>query len=493
MRVRLSDTDSFGVVLCNTGRAKIHCDRTGYGSPVVCAKVSAVLLLVSCLFLFALCGCGQKEKRTLRGRRTPQAGRISKEELREKLNNFEDYAISNIKQTADRLDSLLFDLKTQKTNLLKRARIQQAFHTMLEQKDPIIAFLEIWALCVRLTDYLEEGEGSNLYGNHQEIAITTAKLIEAGIEQIGKEFLKDNVFEETRRQIHNFADQHPIKGRFSNLIVYATQAEPGKPSVFDSVIALPMSPFTAMQGVDRTATAIQSARGSMDRIADIAEGLPESARWQMLLLLLDMEETEMAKTVLASMSTLSDSSVRFADSAEKLPEQLRQQLSLLIKEIDEEQENLQTTLDKAEQVAVSVERASAGLSDTAEAFGRTARDVNQTAQQWDAAAKSTALALQEIAKLKPPKKETDEPTKPFDVLEYRDAAEAVGETVNEMRNLTAEINKLLESQQLAEYSLRPEKITTLLTWRLGQLIVLFFVLALVYRIVVVRFVNKKNT
>ena len=256
------------------------------------------------------------------------------------------------------------------------------------------------------------------------------------------------------------------------------------------LFALPMSPFTAMQGVDRTATAIQSARGSMDHIADIVEGLPESARWQMLLLLLDMEETEMAKTVLTSMSTLSDSSVRFADSAEKLPEQLRQQLSLLIKEIDEKQENLQTTLDKAEQVAASVERASAELSNTAETFGRTAQDVNQTAQQWDAAAKSTALALQEVVKLKPPKKETAEPAKPFNVLEYRDTAEAVGETVNEMRNLTAELNKLLESQQFAEYALMPEKITTLLAWRLGQLIVLFFVSALVYRIVVLRFVKK---
>ena len=469
MRVRLSDTDSFRFV---------------------CAKVPAILVLVSCLFLFALCGCGQKAKRTLRGRRTPQAGQISKEELRESLNNFEEFAVSNIKQVADRLDALMPDIKTKKTNLLKRARIQQAFHTMLEQEDSIIAFLETWALCVRVTNYLEEGEGRNLYGDYQEITIATAKRIEARIEQIGKRFLKENVFDQTRRQIHNFAGQNPIKGIYGNVIVYATQAEPGKPSTFDSVIALPMSPFTAMQGVDRTATAIQSARGSMDRIADIVEGLPESARWQMLLLLLDMEETEMAKTVLASMSTLSDSSVRFADTAEKLPEQMRQQLSLLIKEIDEEQENLQATLDKAEQVAASVESASAGLSDTAKAFGRTAQDVNQTAQQWDAAAKSTALALQEFAKLKPPKKETTEPTKPFNVLEYRDTAEAVGETVNEMRNLTAELNKLLESQQFAEYALMPEKITTLLAWRLGQLIVLFFASALVYRIVVVRFVNK---
>jgi hypothetical protein len=490
MRATLSDTDSFLVVLCNSGRAKVHCDRTGYGFPVFCAKVSAVLVLVGCFSLFALCGCGSKEKRTLFGRRTPQAGQISKEELRESLNNFEEFAVSNIKQVADRLDLLLPDIKTQKTNLLKRAHMQQAFHTMLEQEDPIIAFIEIWALCVRARNYLEEGEGSNLYGDYQEIAITVTKRIETGIEQIGRRFLKEDVFEETRRQIHNFAGQNPIKGVYSNVIVYATQAEPGKPSTFDSVIALPMSPFTALQGVDRTATAIHGVRGSMDHISDVVKGLPESARWQMLLLLLDMEETELAKTVLASMSKLSDSSVRLADSAEKLPEQLRQQLSLLIKEIDEEQENLQTTLDKAEKVAASVESASAGLSNTAEAFGRTVQDINQTAQQWDAAAKSTALVLQEFTKLKSPKKETAEPAKPFNILEYRDTAAAVGEAVNEMRNLTAELNKLLESRQFAEYALIPEKITTLLTWRLGQLIVLFFASVLVYRIVVIRFVKK---
>jgi hypothetical protein len=98
-------------------------------------------------------------------------------------------------------------------------------------------------------------------------------------------------------------------------------------------------------------------------------------------------------------------------------------------------------------------------------------------------------SLTELNKFKTPRKGAATKSS-FSINDYRDTAESVGKTVNEMRDLTAEVRKLLESEQLSEYTFMPRRITNLMAWRLGQLISLIFILAVIYRVVIVRYVNK---
>ncbi|MHC4665203.1 MAG: hypothetical protein ACYS9T_04495 [Planctomycetota bacterium] len=337
---------------------------------------------------------------------------------------------------------------------------------MLDQEDPVIAFIETWGLCVRVRYYFEEGEGHGMYKERQSLAIETFGQIESRIEDIGREFLDEDVFAETRASIHQFARGRPVTGTFSNLIIYATEVKPGQPSAFDKVIGIPMAPFSAMKGVDRTASAIYGVQGSVERFSDIVEELPELAQWQLLLLLMEMEETEVVKSLLSSMSKFSDSSVQLAATAEKWPETIREQASILVDEIDTKQANLQVTLDKAEK--------------TAAAFDQTAKSVNEAAHGVASAANATGEAIKEWKSMPRREKNTSSTTK---VTDYRDVAQEVTNAANEMRALTAEIRELVESEQLAEYALFPRRVSNLLAWRLGQLIFLIFALALAYRLI----------
>jgi hypothetical protein len=54
-----------------------------------------------------------------------------------------------------------------------------------------------------------------------------------------------------------------------------------------------------------------------ERFSKIVAELPESSRWQLQLLLLDLEETSMTKSFLNSLSLLSESSVRLEKSVEE--------------------------------------------------------------------------------------------------------------------------------------------------------------------------------
>ena len=448
-------------------------------------RLSVFRALVLVITILYVSGCTQQQVQTLGRSSTPTIARISKEELRELLNNFEEFATAAVAQAASQVDELQPDFKTRKMSLLHRTRFKQALNTMLKRDDPIEAFIETWALSVRTTNYFKDGEGNDLFGEHQHIAVTTSEKLQTEIERIGKIFLKNNTYIETQNKISQFAQTNPITGNFSNTISFVTKVKPGEQRLFEDVINLPLSPFKAMTGVDRTASAIYGLRDSADHIADVAEELPESARWQLLLLLMEMEETKVVKTFLESMSKFSDSSVRFADTAEKLPEQLREQLSILVEEIDTKQANLRTTLDKAEKIAATVERSLVKADEVADSFGRTADSVNEAAIAWEKSAEATNLALKEFGRLKPARKDPNSKAS-FNINDYRDTAETVTVAANDLRTLTAEVREFVESDALTKYSLAVERCTNHLAWRIVQLLLLIFVLALVYKIVVRR-------
>ncbi|NOQ19976.1 MAG: hypothetical protein GQ571_08405 [Desulfobacterales bacterium] len=454
---------------------------------VECVLWHAVFVILPLL----MCGCGQNHIRKSSQIGVSQSANISKEELRELLNNFEDFASAAVAQATSQLDELQPEFKIRKMSLIHRTRYKQALNTMLNRDDPIEAFIETWALSVRTTNYFKDGEGSEVFGEHQHIAVTNSEKLQTEIERIGKIFLKNNTYIETQDKINKFARTNPITGNYSNTILFVTEVKPSEQRLFEEVINLPLAPFKAMTGVDRTASAIYGLRDSTDHITDVVEELPESARWQLLLLLMEMEETKVVKTFLESMSEFSNSSVRFADTAEKLPKQLRQELSVLIQEIDNKQANLQTTIEKTEKASIAIEKTLGQADKVAASFKTTAESVNEAAAAWEKAAIATDSVLAEFKQLRTPRKDATKIT-PFKISDYRDTAESVGKTVNEMKDLTAEIRTLIESEQLSKYSSMPLTITNLMVWRLSQLIFLIFILALVYRIINVRYLKSSK-
>ena len=451
---------------------------------------SLLLLLTVFLVLpFSVYGCAQRGTTIFRGKSTPMPGAISEEELRDDLDNFKEVLRATINQASIELDERISTSKARKINLLWRVRVIHAYYTMLEMEDPVAAFVEAWTLCIRLTQYLEEGEGSKLYGDHQDAAIDTAKGLELEIENIGRAFMDEKTFTETQEHVAEFAIANPVRGTYSNLLVFASAAKKDQSNPFMDVLNIPMSPFRAMEGVDRGAVAIDKFRSTAEQFSDVVEELPESTRWQLLLLLYDLEETEMARTILGSTSKFAESSSRIAGSIEKLPEEFRRQASLLIEEIDARQSNIQETLGKAEETIVALEQTADSISEAASAFEST---VNTTGQ-----------FIQDL-KSKSPEKDSSSTNK---VSDYRDAAQEITKAANETRALTIEISKLVESKAIAGHiedannrvigivdqaAIRANNTSDHVTWRIVQLSFVAFVLALIYRFLTVRVLPSKE-
>jgi len=448
--------------------------------------VSVVSLLVICL-----CGCGQVKSTTLGGNTKPKSEQISEEELQANLDAFEEYLRVSIEETVNKINEIDMTSKTRRTSLMIQMRTSQAINAMLQQEEPVVACIEVWGFLVRLHQYLEEGAGNLLFGDNQHMFIEMAAQFEAKIEAISRMFMKNKIFEENRKRIYSFAQSNPIKASFSNTIVYSTMAQEGKSSPFQSIISIPLAPVRAMEGVDKTATAVNRFTDKAVRFSDIIEELPESVRWQLLALLYDFEETEMTKSFLASISKFSDSSVQLAETTKNLPQEIRAQTSILVEEIDDKQANIQTTLDKAQKTLETADQALAQADKTAASFQATVVEINQLATTWDRAANSTQQALSELSQLKPAHK--DPPTEPtFTIKDVQNIVETVNQTIGELQNVVVLTCDIVESKQLADYASMPDRFVNLLIWRLGQLITIIFFWALAYRFVVVRIRSFKG-
>jgi len=381
--------------------------------------------------------------------------------------------------------------RTHKTGLILQVRTSQAINAMLQQEDPVLAFVEVWGFIVRLHRYLEKGSGRSLFRDNQHLFTEMAAQFETRVEAIGRTFTSEEILEENRQQVYSFARANPIKSTLSNTIVYSTMVQAGKTSPFESLLSIPMAPFKAMGGVDRTATAVNRFADKAGRFADIVEELPESVRWQLLTLLYDVEEAEMTQSLLTSMSNISESSMQLAETTKNLPQEIRAQTSILVDDIDKSQANLQTTLDKAQTTLAAADQALAQADKTAAAFQATVLEVNQLTVAWDRAANSTQQALSELGKLKPaPKEPTAEPA--LKVQYIQEIVETVNQAANGLQSATVEMRRIFESEQLADYASMPDRLVNLLAWRLGQLIVIVFVLAMVYRFSVMRMAVKRT-
>jgi methyl-accepting chemotaxis protein len=427
-------------------------------------------------------GCGQKSQRTIGSGVTPVSGQITKQELRERLDTFREFFKSTMRQVSNDLNERVPSKRTEKTTLQMRARMVQGLNAMLDHDDSIVAFIETWGLCTRFRIYLEEGEGSALFADAHHIALNAAKRLEAEIERIGVSFLKEDVFKTTRKNVIEFANKNPIKSGFSNVVEYATEVPKDQPNPFVSVLKIPMTPFRAIEGVDRTASAIYQFSDTAERFSDIVAELPESTRWQLQLLLFDLEETEMTKSFLKSLAQVSESSARLEKSVKELPEQLREQLTQFVEDVDKRQANLQQTLHQAEKTSLALNNTLEKLDQTAGSFNAVAKDVTEAAQAWENAAKATGEVVEEFNKIRPsPQKKQSS----FDIKDYRDTAEQTSQAANDIKALLAEIEDLLESR-------RYSSVLNDLLLRVAGLAVLIFVLAVLYRIISVRLTIAKG-
>jgi methyl-accepting chemotaxis protein len=466
---------------------------------------------------------------------------ISREELRNALDQYDDFFESTIKQAAADIDARMPDPRTRRLTLMWKVRMVPANDAALKHADPVKAFVECWTLAMRMAQFLETGDGRSFFGANQTIAVAAAKRIESDIERVGRSFLPPDTFAKATDDVRAFAQAHPMQDTFAEAVVRAPATKEGVPSPLASILNVPLAPFRVAEGIDQGASAIRGLGDMANRFTDIVQELPEAVRWQLQLLLLDLDQNDLLLSFLASFAQFSCSTAQLADTAQRLPEELRQQASKLLAEIDARQAGIQATLERAERTAATVERALARVDVVAASVDLTGQSVANAGRAWEGTARQIEQTIQDIRHDKYPTEPTSQgtatsaaspspspaspavpapaiapmpasapatttaPERPFEILDYRDTANALTITAQQLQALTAEVRATIDSRGLTDRirdvdgrvlgvvdytSTRARSLTDHIAWRVAQLIALVFVLAIAYRIISHRWTGK---
>jgi len=424
---------------------------------------TAVFISV-CLTVLSVCGCGNRQLQ-LTAKKTLYRSNVSVDMLQNQIDEFQEVFTSRTKAAASEIDRLSGDPKIMKMTLLWRSRAIAALHNILEEPQPMVVLVDSWLLCIRLSNYIETGEAGNIFGDFRPIALANSKELETQIEDIARAVLSEELFEQTAGAVRSLALANPIQSGFGKTLMYSTQVKKDQPGLFESVLNIPLSPVRALEGVDRTQAAIYDFSNTTRRLSDVVQEMPESSRWQLLLLLYDLEETEMAKSFLKSLQNISDSSSKLAATT--------QQFSSLLEDSDDRQVQVRQTLQQVNETASQIRQLLEAARQTATVFSQTALDVNTAISSWTIAARATDDA---ISRIKPQISQVG--AEPAEKTDIKETLQAVRDAAGEIKLISEDLPARTE-QIVAQIN----ALMTRATIHIAVLLILMFTLFVAYLLI----------
>lgn len=431
--------------------------------------------------------------------RSGEETKYTQEQLRADLVSLANSYELQISAAADKISRSTTETHYREDALLWQMIVLPRVRRLAFLPDPRQGYLAMLVVSAGLRDYFEQGEGKDLFGEYQSIAIDTSRALETEAYSVGTRFLTEEQLREVREEVAAIVEKSPVRGTFSpESFVSAVQQTTSDDDNIGWVVKLPMVPVRALTGVSEGAQAIHEFTDASRYLSDVAASLPQMMRWQTELLVYDLERRDSVLAGLSGWEELADSSQRLAEAAERLPEDMRIQTADLIDQLQKQQEDLRRTLTEARSAIADVDRALLSARQLAEPFAALAGQVQLAGASWTDAMREVR-AMQGNGSAASPTKEKKE----FDIREYEATAREVTVAAAEIRDLVLELHRLVESPQLstaingltagvgrAEAS--SQALINLVAWRLFQLVVFFFLALLGYRTVAVRLTRSRT-
>ncbi len=185
--------------------------------------------------------------------------------------------------------------------------------------DPLVSFLDLYALAQQQRNYLTTGEGKDAFGPWQPIAVRTADDVHGNL----RSYIEGIVPTEKYRVLDSvdaWASRHPIE--------QATLTRPSIESVTARLIdADETSVFSALGDIQ------QSARSINGRLALVQQNLTKQLRWQAELMIAELVPMSSRDSLLRGVGTIAGAVDRLATTTEGLPGLIAEQRIATFEEI----------------------------------------------------------------------------------------------------------------------------------------------------------------
>ena len=433
--------------------------------------------LLLCL-LVILAGCSTGRPVIPLFGRTQRNDRISAEELEGYLATYSSVFQGTVTVAADTIRANSRDPEIRRRTLLWKLRIIPLAYQTALLPDPLQSFVLLFTLASSQETYLSTGEGSQLFGKDQQIAIDASQELRQGIEQIGARFLSPSELARITQQVEAFSSEHPMRGEFvvDTIQNYSEATKAG--NRFSWLVGIPLSPFTALKGVDSGAQAIRDFNQTALRFTQIVAVLPTFMRWNLELLAFDLESHNTVESGLEAFQLLAQSAQQLSAAASSMPSDLGREASQLVAQVDASQGGVKQTLDAVRAALGEASGTAKSLEPVLTALDRTSEQLRQAGVAWTAMVSAVRTPTEAAAGDKTG-------SRPFDIQDYERTALEINRAAEQLRGLVSET-------QAASGDVT-RRIVDHLAWRAFQLVIAFFALLFVYRRIEARFARATSS
>jgi hypothetical protein len=306
------------------------------------------------------------------------------------------------------------------------------------------------SLLVTLAGWLQEDVWAGMWGD----AVQPVRRALADLQKEGLRLLARNCdpkhLEEMRELLRRWREEHPKLTRasilelpsFTSLLEQSPAATSGSSSLLGIV---GLDPLAALEP---TAREIERSRELAERLLFFVERAPRLVSLEIEVRILQARQSDEVRQVFADMGRVTTSLESFAATAAGLPaaisaereaalkqidDTVTQQRAGLLHDIDTAQAPLGSVLEKTQAALTAGERMSAELTRALQALDAFVARVSGPAEA--APTPDTVVAVAPAS--------SEPPGKPFDIVDYGNAAERVGVAANELTALVAAIDQRL--------------------------------------------------
>ena len=410
---------------------------------------------------------------------------ITDVQLRTKLLEYTDNFSSIIERVTNSIASRSDDPALRRKTVEWKLRTIPLCRKIALDKEPHEAFLDLWTMTLQIEAFAAGGDGSSHFeGYQEELSVAAAEAVD-GIEAIARSVFDGKGFERARAEVERYAEENPITGSFVRQSQLPSNTDAFTIDAFGWMGSLPV--IGAFDGLDKGAQAVHEVARVAERFSRVTEALPQELRWQIDLLLYDLEARPTTAELRRSLAETSQAARSLSETAARLPADLQATVESTLAQLDTQSEGVRGTLREVDSVLERSEVVVASIERTAESLVEA----------------SAALEAMAVAFTGPPEpqpeagappgrsEEVEAEGEPFDIEAYGRAIDGVATGASELRALVDELRGAAGSREvdtlLSDTELRLEALVDRIT-RGGLLLVGAVLLAaLSYRLILLRF------
>ena len=246
---------------------------------------------------------------------------VSSQQLGLLLGDYTNSFADTVKLSAGKIETGTTELTTRRAALHWKIRAIPVVYTAASRTDPLFGLADLWVLTIQQRDLFDRDDMAQVLGEGQVIAQAASRLLEERIELVARQVVKSpEGYAALEKFAHAFAAEYPIADL--------------------SFVRASLAPFYLkfVEGETSLRGEVAAVRGYADTALALAlvglNQVPDMARWQAELMLLDAETFPVIGRTVGSMDALGAVAVDLNALAVDLPSVIDKQGDAILGDID---------------------------------------------------------------------------------------------------------------------------------------------------------------